>query len=425
MERPNAPGYAGQRLNPAFGFERLYPETIKGNGVKGGMNFELTQTQREVLETFHEFCAKRIAPRAREIDESEEYPLELFREMGRLGYLGLAIPEQYGGMGLDYVTCSLIAEELSRASTGFGLSVGAHSFLCAQNLYNMAGESQRQKYLPGLCNGELIGAFGLTEPEAGSDSTNLSTHAVKKGNEWIINGAKMFITNGSIADVILLFARTQRKPGSQGVSVFIVEKNFPGFSTGRDIKKLGTHGSPLSELVLQDCRVPEENLMGKEGRGLSYMLKALDIERALLSGMAVGGAQAALDCALDYSKKRRQFGQLISSFQLIQEMLAQMATEIEAARLLVRQAAWRLDQGLDITRHASYAKLFSAQMAMRAARQAMQILGGAGYCCEFPAERFYRDAPLMGLGGGTNEIQKLIIARDLIKNGLRPTKPGR
>lgn len=381
------------------------------------MDFKLTETQREVQQAFKEFCGKKIAPMAKEIDESEEFPHELFKEMGRLGYLGLAIPEKYGGMGLDFVTCSLISEELSRASTGFALSVGAHSFLCAYNVYSLADEEQRQKYIPGLCAGESIGAFCLTEPGAGSDSTNLSTTAVKKGNEWVLNGSKIFITNGSIADVLLVFARTPRKPGSQGISAFIVEKNFRGFSTGRDIPKLGTLGSPLSEIVFQDCRVPEENLLGKEGKGISYMLGALDVERALLSGMAVGSAQAALDFALDYSKKRKQFGQLISSFQLVQEMLAQMATEVEAARLLVRQAAWRLDHGMDITRHASYAKLFGAQMIMRVTQQAMQVLGGSGYCREYPVERFYRDAPLMGLGGGTNEIQKLIIARDLIKNG--------
>ncbi|MBI2070393.1 MAG: acyl-CoA dehydrogenase family protein [Elusimicrobia bacterium] len=356
------------------------------------MDFKLTETQREVQQAFKEFCGKKIAPMAKEIDESEEFPHELFKEMGRLGYLGLAIPEKYGGMGLDFVTCSLISEELSRASTGFALSVGAHSFLCAYNVYSLADEEQRQKY-------------------------NLSTTAVKKGNEWVLNGSKIFITKGSIADVLLVFARTPRKPGSQGISAFIVEKNFRGFSTGRDIPKLGTLGSPLSEIVFQDCRVPEENLLGKEGKGISYMLGALDVERALLSGMAVGSAQAALDFALDYSKKRKQFGQLISSFQLVQEMLAQMATEVEAARLLVRQAAWRLDHGMDITRHASYAKLFGAQMIMRVTQQAMQVLGGSGYCREYPVERFYRDAPLMGLGGGTNEIQKLIIARDLIKNG--------
>lgn len=384
------------------------------------MDFELTDTQAEVLESFREFCAKKIAPAAREIDESEEFPLELFREMGRLGYLGLAIPEDYGGMGLDFITCSLIAEELSRVSTGFALSAGAHSFLCAYNLYNFANDAQRRKYLPKLCRGEFIGAFALTEPEAGSDSTNLATKAVKNGSEWILNGSKMFITNGSIADVLLVFARTPRRPGSQGISVFIVEKGFPGFSTGRDIPKLGTRGSPLSEVVFQDCRVPEDNILGKEGHGLTYMLKALDVERALLSGMAVGAGQAALDFALDYARKRKQFGQLISSFQMVQEMLAQMAMEVEATRLLVRQAAWRLDRGLDITRHASYAKLFGAQMIMRVTQQAMQILGGSGYCREYPVERFFRDAPLMSLGGGTNEIQKLIIARDLIKKGANP-----
>lgn len=380
------------------------------------MDFSLSETQLEVLEAFREFTRKKIAPRAAEIDETEQFPRDLFEELGRLGYLGIPIPEKYGGAGLDFITASLVSEEICRASAGFALSYGAHAFLCAYNIYSLANETQRQKYIPGLCSGKLIGAFALTEPEAGSDSTNLATKAAPKGKEYILNGSKMFITNGSIADVFLLFARTPRKPGSQGVSAFIVEKNFPGLSTGKDIPKLGTRGSPLTEVILQDCRVPAENLLGREGHGIVYMLRCLDVERALLSGMAVGSAQAALDYALDYAKKRRQFNRPIASFQMIQEMLAQMATEIEAARLLVRQACWMLQQGMDITRHASYAKLFGAQMTMRVCQQALQILGGYGYCREFPVERFYRDAPLIGVGGGTSEIQKLIIARDLIKS---------
>lgn len=379
------------------------------------MNFELTDQQREVQEACREFASKKVAPRAAHIDEADEFPHDLFREMGRLGFLGVAVPEEYGGMGLGYVAAAAAIEEISRGSAGLALSYGAHSFLCAQNLAAFGSEAQKKKYLPKLCSGEWIGAFALTEPGSGSDSTNLATKAARQGEEWVISGAKIFITNGSLAQVVLVFAQTPRRPGSQGVSVFIVEKGMPGFSVSRDIPKMGTRGSPLSELVFDQCRVPADHLLGKEGRGITYMLKALDAERALLSGIALGGAQAGLDYALDYSKKRRQFGVPIASFQLIQEMLAQMATEIEAARLLVRQAAWGLDQKKDINRSASIAKLFGAQMVMRVAQQAMQVLGGYGYCKEFPVERFMRDSALMSLGAGTSEIQKLIIARDLIK----------
>ncbi len=383
------------------------------------MDFELTPQQKEVQQACREFARKKIAPRAAHIDEADEFPRDLFVEMGRLGYLGLTIPEDYGGLGLDFITATVAMEEIAWASAGLGLSWGAHSFLCAHNLYSLGNEAQRKKYLPRLCSGEWIGAFALTEPGAGSDSTNLATKAIQKDDHWILNGSKIFITNGSLANVILVFAATPRKPGSQGASLFIVDKDAPGFSVSRDIPKMGTRGSPLSELIFDNCRIRQENLIGKEGRGLSYMLKSLDAERALLSSIAIGGAQMGLDFALDYAKKRRQFGAPIASFQLVQEMLAQMATEIEAARLLVRQAAWRLDQKLNLNRQASIAKLFVSQMVMRVAQQAMQVLGGYGYCKEFPVERFMRDAALMSLGAGTSEIQKLIIARDLIKENGR------
>ncbi len=383
------------------------------------MDFTLTPEQTELQGSIREFTAKKLIPLAHEIDESEEFPKELFKEMGQLGYFGLTIPEEYGGMGLDFMSASLVAEELSKGSAGVTLSFAAHAFLCTYNLYAFADETQRRKYLPKLISGEWIWAFALTEPGSGSDSTNLATTATLKGDAYVLNGSKMFITNGSVAQVFLVFARTPRKPGSQGVSLFIVERGSPGLSVGKDIPKLGTRGSPLNEVSFNECSVPVASLVGKEGRGISHMLRALDVERTLLSGIAIGAAQAAFDYALDYSKKRRQFDAPICSFQLVQEMLAQMAMEIEAARLLVRQSAWRLDNKMDINRHASFAKLFGAQMIMRVTQMAMQVFGGYGFCREFPVERFYRDAALMGLGGGTNEIQKLIIARDLIKSKVK------
>lgn len=387
----------------------------------------LSEEQEAVRETARGFATRRLAKLAGEIDESKRFPDGLFQELGRLGLLGLAIPPEYGGTGAGYLASAIAMEELSRASAAVSLSMGAHAFLCARNLYENANEAQRRKFLPKLCSGEWVGAFGLTEPEAGSDAASLKTKAERKGDRYLLNGAKIFITNGSMADVFLVFARTPRRRGSRSadgseataISAFIVEKGFAGFSVGRDIAKLGTCGSPLSELVFQDCEVPAENLLGEEGKGLSIMLEGLDMERAVFSGLAVGVAQASLDYALAYAAKRRQFKTTIGSFQLVQEMLAQMATEIEAARLLCYQAAGRLDRGLPMSKQASFSKLFGAQMAVRATLSGVQILGGYGFTRECPVERYYRDAVLAGIGGGTSQIQLLIIAKELFKEAAR------
>ncbi len=379
------------------------------------MDFNLSEEQKLVQETARDFARKTVLPRASEIEESKAVPKDLWLEMGRLGLLGVAIPKQYGGMEAGFLASAIVMEELSYASAGLTLSYGAHSFLCAHNLYSASSDGQRKKYLPKLCSGEWIGAFALTEPGSGSDAASLQTTAVLKGNEYILNGTKIFITNGSVADVIFLLARVRRGSGKTRLSAFIIEKGFPGFSVSKDIPKLGTRGSPLSELVFQDCRVPKENLAGEEGKGLSYMLNGLDMERAVFSGMPVGIAQAAFDYASRYALARRQFGQSISGFEMIQEMLAQTATEIEAARLLTYQAAWRLDQGLEVSKYASFAKLFGAQMVSRATQAAVQILGGYGFTKEFPVERYFRDAVLIGIGGGTSQIQQLIIAREILK----------
>ncbi|MBI4425685.1 MAG: acyl-CoA dehydrogenase family protein [Elusimicrobia bacterium] len=383
------------------------------------MDFALGESHRLVREAARDFASRRLAPLAREIEDSKALPVELFRELGRIGLLGLSIPEAYGGSEQGFLASAIAGEELGRASAAFSLSFGAHAFLCAHNLCANADDAQRRRFLPKLCSGEWIGAFALTEPGSGSDAASLQTRAVRRGDRWVLNGTKIFITNGSIARVFLLFARTGRRRGHGALSAFVVERDAPGFSVGRDIEKLGTCGSPLSELVLQDCEVPAENLVGQEGDGLKIMLTGLDTERSVFSGLAVGIGQAALDCALDYAAKRRQFQQPIASFQLVQEMLSQTATELEAARLLTYQAAWRLDQGLEVSKQASFAKLFAAQMVVRAAQQAVQILGGYGYTKEFPAERLYRDAILTGIGGGTSQIQQLIIARELLKERAR------
>lgn len=379
-----------------------------------------TEDIRSARETARGFASRRLAGLADEIEESKRFPEGLFRELGELGLLGLAIPEEYGGSGAGFLASAVMMEELARASAAVSLSVGAHSFLCARNLFEIADDEQRRRYLPKLCSGEWVGAFGLTEAEAGSDAASLRTRAERKGDRYLLNGAKLFITNGSIADVFLVFARTSRRPGgASAISAFVVERGFKGFSIGRDIAKLGTCGSPLSELVFQDCEVPAENLLGEEGKGLAHMLHGLDMERAVFSGMAVGLAQAALEYAASYATKRRQFRQPIGSFQLVQELLAQTATEIEAARLLNYQAAAMLDRGLEVTKHASFAKLFCAQMAVRATQAGVQVLGGYGFTKECPVERYYRDAMLIGIGGGTSQIQVQIIARELLKEASR------
>ncbi|MBI4249942.1 MAG: acyl-CoA dehydrogenase family protein [Elusimicrobia bacterium] len=382
----------------------------------------LSEENQAARDTAREFACSRLQPAAQEIEQSGRLPAELFRELGRLGLLGLAVPQDYGGSGASFLSCALAMEELSRASAALALSYGAHAFLCAHNLYARGGEAQRRKYLPKLMSGEWIGAFALTEPEAGSDAAALKTRAVRRGDSYILNGSKIFITNGSAAQIFLVFARTRRASGRGALSLFIVERDFPGFAVGKDIPKLGTCGSPLSELHFNDCEVPAENLLGEEGGALAYMRRGLDMERAVFSGMAVGIGQAALDYSLSYAMRRRQFKRPISSFQLVQEMLAQMATEIEAARLLTRQAAWRLDRNMEASKFASFAKLFGAQMVLRATQWAVQILGGYGFTRECPVERFYRDAALSGIGGGTSQIQTLIIAGELIKEALRESK---
>ncbi len=383
------------------------------------MLIEMGERHELVRETARDFALRWLGPRADEIDKSGRLPGDFFRELGRAGLLGLTIPEDHGGAGAGYLAAAIAMEELCRASAAATLSYGAHAYLCCTNLFTHAGPDLRRKYVPGLVSGEKIGAFALTEPGAGSDAASMTTRAIRGAGGWLLNGTKLFITNGSIADVFLVFARTQRRRGTGALSAFVVERGFPGFTVGRDIPKLGTCGSPLSELVFKDCVVPEDNLVGVEGRGLAYMLGGLDMERAVFSGMPVGIAQAALDYALAYAVKRRQFNAPISSFQLVQEMLAQMATELEAARLLTYQAASRLDRGQPVSKHASFAKLFGAQMCLRATQQAVQIVGGTGFTRECPVERYYRDAALIPIGGGTSQIQQLIIARELLKEQNR------
>jgi butyryl-CoA dehydrogenase len=378
------------------------------------MDFELTEEQRMFRRMVRDFAEKEIAPRAEEIDETDRFPDDLFRRMGELGILGLPFPEEYGGSGGEYTSMVIALEEIARVSGSMAITLDAQTSLCCEPIYLFGTEEQKRKYLVPLAQGEKIGAFGLTEPQAGSDAGATRTHAVRDGDEWVINGQKNFITNGSIADVVVITAKTDPEKGTRGISSFIVEKCTPGFQPGRDEKKMGLKGSVTSELFFEDCRIPADNLLGKENEGFKQFLVTLDAGRVAISAMAVGLAQGAYERAVAYAQERVQFGQPIVKFQAVQWMIADMATEIEAARLLVQRAAWMRERGMRFTKEAAMAKLFATDMSERACRKAIQIHGGYGYMREYEVERMYRDQRLCAIGEGTNEIQRLVIARQVL-----------
>ena len=378
------------------------------------MDFELTEEQRMFRRMVRDFAEKEIAPRAKEIDETDRFPDDLFRRMGELGILGLPFPEEYGGSGGEYTSMVIALEEIARVSGSMAITLDAQTSLCCEPIYLFGTEEQKQKYLVPLAKGEKIGAFGLTEPQAGSDAGATRTHAVRDGDEWVINGQKNFITNGSIADVVVITAKTDPEKGTRGISSFIVEKGTPGFQPGRDEKKMGLKGSVTSELFFEGCRIPADNLLGKENEGFRQFLVTLDAGRVAISAMAVGLAQGAYERAVAYAQERVQFGQPIVKFQAVQWMIADMATEIEAARLLVQRAAWMRERGMRFTKEAAMAKLFATDMSERACRKAIQIHGGYGYMQEYEVERMYRDQRLCAIGEGTNEIQRLVIARQVL-----------
>jgi butyryl-CoA dehydrogenase len=379
------------------------------------MDFELTEEQRMFRRMVRDFAEKEIAPRAEEIDETDRFPDDLFRRMGELGILGLPFPEEYGGSGGEYTSMVIALEEIARVSGSMAITLDAHTSLCCEPIYLFGTEEQKRKYLVPLARGEKIGAFGLTEPQAGSDAGATRTLAVRDGDEWVINGQKNFITNGSIADVVVITAKTDPEKGTRGISSFIVEKGTPGFQPGRDEKKMGLKGSVTSELFFEDCRIPADNLVGKENEGFKQFLVTLDAGRVAISAMAVGLAQGAYERAVAYAQERVQFGQPIVKFQAVQWMIADTATEIEAARLLVQRAAWMRERGMRFTKEAAMAKLFATDMSERACRKAIQIHGGYGYMQEYEVERMYRDQRLCAIGEGTNEIQRLVIARQVLE----------
>jgi isovaleryl-CoA dehydrogenase len=373
----------------------------------------LTDAHRLLRDTALAFARRELGPIADEIDRTDVFPPDLFRRLGDLGVLGVTVPREYGGAGADLLSGVLVIEQLARVSASVALSYGAHANLCVHNLYTNGTEEQRRTYLPGLCSGELVGALAITEPDAGSDATSIRTAAADDGDDFVLNGSKMFITNGTIADVFVLYAKTSPEQGSGGITAFIVEKGFAGFSVSRKLDKFGHRGSPTAELRLDDCRVPRRNVLGRVDEGVGIMMRGLDCERVFLAGESIGIAEEALSLSVGYARQRHQFGQSIGSFQLIQAKLADMYTQLEAARALVYQTALQAECR-PAAKEAAAAILFAAEMATRNALDAMQIHGGYGYLNDLPLGRLVRDAKLLEIGAGTSEIRRLIIGRALV-----------
>jgi alkylation response protein AidB-like acyl-CoA dehydrogenase len=387
------------------------------------VEFSLTDEQQQLRRSVREFAEGEIAPHVMEWDENSQFPSELIPKLAEMGFLGVIFPERYGGAGMGYIEYSIIIEELSRVDGSIGIIVASHNSLCANHIYKFGTDEQRQKYVVPLAQGQKLGCWSLTEPESGSDAAAARTSAVKKENAWVINGSKTFATNGHYADVCVVLASTQPARKTHGISAFIVEKGTSGFRAGKKENKLGLRASDTSELVFSDCRIPLENLLGKEGEGFTNSLQILDGGRISIASLAVGMAQGAYECSLRYAKQRKQFGRPIAEFQAIQFKLADMATQIEAARLLTYQAAWLADRALAsgdhaarFTRQSSMAKLYSGEVAVRVANEAVQIHGGYGFIKDYPAEKYYRDVKLCTIGEGTSEIQRIVIARELLKN---------
>ncbi len=386
------------------------------------MDFGLCDAQRLIRDTTREFTRREIAPIAEEIDREDRWPAELWPKLGELGLLGITVPEAYGGSGADLLSGVLAIEEIGKVSASVALSYGAHANLCANNIAINANEAQKQRYLPDLCHGLAVGALALTEPEAGSDAVGLRTTARREGDVYVLNGTKMFITNGSVADTLVLYAKTDPGAGSRGMTAFLVESSFPGFAVGQKLDKVGHRGSPTAELILDDCQVPAENVIGEVNGGVAVMMQGLAVERVFLAGESLGIAEAALDASVTYARERRQFGERIGDFQLIQAKLADMYTEIEAARWLLYRTAVRADEaakgsGERVNKEAASAILFTAEMATRVADSAVQIHGGYGYMNGTPVARYLRDAKLLEIGAGTSEVRRLLIGRELIGPG--------
>ncbi|MEW6368490.1 MAG: acyl-CoA dehydrogenase family protein [Acidobacteriota bacterium] len=380
------------------------------------MDFSLSEETKSLRNVAREFVEKEIRPKAAAWDEKQEFPWETVRKMGDLGFLGVLVPEEYGGANLSYVDYATIVEEISAGDASMGITVAAHNSLCTNHLCLFGSDEQKRRYLPDLASGRKLGAWGLTESSAGSDAGGTRTTAVRDGGEWVINGSKTFITHGSVGEIAVFVAVTTPGRGHRGISAFVVEKGTPGFHAGKKENKLGHRASDTSELVFDNCRVPLENLVGEEGQGFRDCLEVLDGGRISIAALGLGIARAAYEAALAYAKTREQFGAPIANLQAIQFMLADMHARVEAARMLImRAAAWK-DTGRSTTRQSAMAKLFAGETAVRVSNDAVQIHGGYGYIKEYPVERYYRDSKLMTIGEGTSEIQRLVIARTLLKD---------
>ncbi len=379
------------------------------------MDFELTDDQERIRRVAREFADAELGNAIAPYDERHEFPHSVVRKLGPLGFLGALVPEEYGGAGLDYVGYALSVEELSRGDASVGITMWAHNSLCTNHIAGFGSEAQKRTYLPRLASGEVLGAWGLTEPGAGSDAAALQTRAELRGGEWILNGSKAFITNASVGGIAVVIARTDPGKGSRGISAFVLEKGMPGFSAGKPYRKLGVHASDTAELIFEDARVPAANLLGERGMGFVHAMQVLEGGRIAMAAMAVGIAQAAIDHSVTYMKQRTAFGQTLAEFNGLQGMIADLATEVEVARLLTLRAAYLKDQGRPAMHAAAMAKLFASETAMKAATKAVQIHGGAGYITEFPVERIFRDAKLTEIGEGTSEIQRLVIARTILQ----------
>lgn len=380
------------------------------------MDFQLNEEQLQLKKSVREFAEREIKPHVMEWDERGDFPLAIIKELGKLGLLGTVFPTEYGGAGMGYVEYVTAIEELSRVDGSVGIIVAAHTSLCTNHIFLAGNEAQRKKYVSKLATGEFIGAWGLTEPASGSDAGSARMTAVRRGNSWVLNGTKTFCTNGHYADVVVVLAVTDRAAHTHGISAFVVEKDTKGFRPGKKENKLGLRASDTAELIFEDCVIPAENLLGAEGQGFSDAMRVLDGGRISIAALSLGMAEGAYECALKYSKQRRQFGKPISDFQAIQWKLADMATEIDAAMLLTMRAASMKDVGMKTTQESSMAKLYASEVAVRCANESVQIHGGYGFIKDYPAEKFYRDVKLCTIGEGTSEIQRLVIARQVLKD---------
>ena len=379
------------------------------------MDFKINENQLMIADMIKKFATDHIRPKMMEWDESQEFPIEVFKKLGELGLMGVLVPQEYGGSGFSYTEYVTAIVELSKVCGSIGLSMAAHNSLCTGHILAFGNEEQKKKYLPKLATAEWIGAWGLTETGTGSDSGGMTTTAKKEGDFYVINGSKNFITHAISGNVAVVIVRTGEKGDSHGMSAFIVEKGTPGFKSGKKENKLGMRASETAELIFENCRIHKDQLLGKEGDGFIQAMKVLDGGRISIAALSVGIAKGAFDCSLKYSKEREQFGKPISQFQAISFKLSDMATEIEAAELLTYLAADRKNKGLKMTKEGAFAKYYASEVCVRASNEAVQIFGGYGFTKDFPAEKFYRDSKLCTIGEGTSEIQKLVIAREILK----------